>query len=588
MNIAIIPAHYFQIPVARDTISWFYKGINRSIAADQPNIPNEASLVSQTINLITESKSTDDFESIVLIFVAITLGMVVRYIFSNKTLAKDLYKTTKNFFQSSSKVSSYIFVILSTLFVTQMLWALFIDAPNPSFDYFLTYLLDTLNPTNISRYLKIKAFVRLSILINTYFAVIFGFFTFIHKFLNEVENFIDFFSNKDIQTDKAKILLPIIMLLNIFVATAVDVSSQLAFFVISFIVFIYVSKLVSKKKPLNKLYTTREKSQIMLCALCVVFLGLTYKSWINSSKKYYREDLFGVSDRIIFLPYEKKHGEDVTFKDFYINPEYSVFVGDYLVYSPDFEHIINRNLEKYDNSNSYVILGTNDINSLIQKALKSEELKKALIQENFNDIFYLEEEMKQEQVYMAKIYVDCTTNVEPFNLRVSRYTLDSNKNLKKKDFEIFHFVQCADEGLSGLKKVDTKVTQIDEYEVPLLKSVIDKQPHILVLKGVKNNVLLGFEIYENSEKVEVKYLRDLDKDIVLKNENEEETTLYVYSADIEEDYEVINDAEEIGNDKGFNLGKAAADLKKEGLVDNPFKIWTDAGPVIIENKFMLE
>jgi len=290
----------------------------------------------------------------------------------------------------------------------------------------------------------------------------------------------------------------------------------------------------------------------------------------SSSYDVAKEDLIGVKDNIVLLPYDKYHPKYVIFKDHMISGQHPIFVDDFLVYHPDFKFIQNKNIKDFSSDENFYILkfGSAEIKKEIAT---NTTLLQALTGGTKGRTFYIEnlETTLIKNNYSIELEVECRVINKPVNVDV-RYTVKKGTSATQKKETLIYFPGCL--------TLENSAT----YGVPI--SFLDDLKADLVLMELMNidRGIRSVKLFLNNQEQPLQFINEdnirMDEVYFLERKKGDKIVVYSHSLMKEISLNRVGETQ--------NISEVLNRFGPEGNLRNPFRIWSVDNGVIVKNDFV--
>lgn len=456
-DLYIIPENTLLHPDKRSQITNYLKALKRSDKAtevvDEEGSPLAEGMVKEMVE-IREFIQTPTFEifriSFVMFIIATLTAGILRSL-SNEdrklsflVLKEDFSYVGKNF----SLFQKILFFILLAMFLFYIPLIFFVslkDGRGIDFNYALSYITSEFNLSKLKNYIENGENLRL--LLFTYqifFLTLLGIF-FIPVFVKTIRNAFSKISNAKFKPEIVRYSVPAIIIFLLTVSLLFDLSSSYGFIIFGIIVlsFAFFSKTFDYK------YSSKEKISLVFIALLILFSGAFIKFGEKSSEIDYRyEDLIGVSDKIVLLPYSKQIGGKTLVKEYIKSFSEPVFADRYLVYSPAYSRVENKNAKGFVNSGFFYIQN-GEIKDIVSAIYSNGELSDMLVSSTPSNFFKVKNFQKGSSEKNPEIQVTFSCDKEELRtdkIKADFYYISSDGKVESENKTLLYFPGCSKVG----------------------------------------------------------------------------------------------------------------------------------------------
>lgn len=566
----VINEKEFSSVEKKTLLTTYFKSINRSlsIGVDNPNVTEktfkqnfDGYLNSTSFELVTYSLLT----LLILIF----FGKIIIY-FKNNYKNIDLIKLkelSQEFVFGSFSQNIYAKTFISLIFIFYI-FLIFQYIPDyiGSKTQFLRQLVEKAINFNFFEELSNSNYSDLIFFTYTYFVLFVVFVTRLDVVTYFIQNQYSKFIARKISSNSLKYLfvfvyiLSLILLVN-FIKT---LSFEFLFFILILNLFT-ISVIYKEKIELYSLFSFNQKL-VLITGTIFVTLGFFFFQTYFVRPSFRYDNLIGISDSIVSLPYKKQTSGNVLFnnlEEYKIN--YPLFIEEYLIFHNKFEKIENKNVKNFNEDDSNFIVTAKSQDRLLRGLLSNSKIFEKLSSSNKSRLIYLENKGLKD--LSLKVTVNCSDKTST-NFNIKAYYLENNKNFKNTEYILGNLLGCNKDSSEYVFKLPKEL--IEESNIVI--EVLDKNP-----KFVDSISFLDLETNEN---ISYKYLSIINNLYFYvnssKGSNSDKFTNYFVNEKKEYSFESKNITE--------NLNQ----LVKDKSVGNVFNIWSLEPFRIIVNEFDLE
>ena len=382
----VIPESLLLTPEKRSETSEFFKAVKKADKAPL-NVDKDKEEESKSfLDFIREFSKTTVFETfsiaVSMFFIVILMHRILKLLSQEdkKISSSDI----KDFFNINKNMPLYQRIIffgticLIVIYLILMSSVSIKDVQKVDLGYILSYSIDCLNLKKILTGAFTGGYFRLIVFF--YEAVVI---TLILVLLlpSAVKIFKSAFfkiSHARIKPEVKKYPIPILILISLLIASFVDISESYWFLMLMMLILAFI--IFKNKSDLDFInYSGKEKTWYICTAILIVGLGFLLKvREKNVEIAYGEEDLIGVVDEAVVLPYSKQLGEKTLIHEYNLSGSWPVFVDHYLVYSPNHSRVENKNIKDFKKEGSFYIQN-GDLEDIISAIYSNEALANELI-----------------------------------------------------------------------------------------------------------------------------------------------------------------------------------------------------------------
>ena len=577
-----IPEDYFVIPSYRDKLRAYFQSLRRS-----------ADVVSGSLAEVQEDQlpKEDLFNSVLTeialytLFILFMFSLFYRLLVDLVNKPSDFLKFEtyrrlyQGFFSKVSTLSRYLHdlfvpIVFSLLIATILIFLILSirDTSTPDISYAYKYVTSILKPQNIGKVFS-KGSVFRKLLLG-YFFLLGGSIAILT--LSDLPQLISVSAKKlfgrKIKESGVKYLIPLMVVFSLVVSLIFGLIQTYIIILATLVVVLYLIYVWDTSKTSKYKYSRREQF-IFIGGFIVIALlmSIFFKNDAGSSSyDVAEEDLIGVKDNIVLLPYDKYHPKYVIFKDHMISGQHPIFVDDFLVYHPDFKFIQNKNIKDFSSDENFYILkfGSAEIKKEIAT---NTTLLQALTGGTKGRTFYIEnlETTLIKNNYSIELEVECRVINKPVNVDV-RYTVKKGTSATQKKETLIYFPGCL--------TLENSAT----YGVPI--SFLDDLKADLVLMELMNidRGIRSVKLFLNNQKQPLQFINEdnirMDEVYFLERKKGDKIVVYSHSLMKEISLNRVGETQ--------NISEVLNRFGPEGNLRNPFRIWSVDNGVIVKNDFV--
>lgn len=496
-----------------------------------------------------------------------------------------LWEKVSSFLFSCSKISTFVLVILVTVFIVLIVLLSYSDTGTLDIGYITSYERDALEVSSLADFVKEGNLFKAFFSFYNFLILIFFFLTLLPYFLSLSVHILRRVGSKKVSR---RILKPAIFLLlftQIFLGTSFSLESShllIIEFTILLGIFMYY---FSRGDRTHFEFSPRQRLGLLVGLVIVVSVSLGVGYFRGARPvQYSLEPLIGVKDDIVLLPYYKQWGKHVLFEDLPIDSQTSIYVDEYLIHYPGYDTVVNTNIKNFNGEGDFIILSSGEgsvLRGLLASNTLLEELKSSEVSRFFVSDWY--NKCSDAECY-AKIVLDCSSDIDPVSINLKLwYYHNVYEEYRTPELELLKFPGCSEAGRgNGGVSGEIAENSLHTYTVPLTVGRINTQNIIGELRGVDSKNLKNFEVWSGEKQHSIEFVDFGSGSKILKNRADGRgDVLHSYSL------ERISDVSfKVENAPEINLSERINYLLQEGLLSNPFEIWSSTNEnAVIQNKF---
>jgi len=320
---------------------------------------------------------------------------------------------------------------------------------------------------------------------------------------------------------------------------------------------------------LRTLFKTKEKIIISIISIGIVLFGFWYDG-IEFTSKYRFDNLIGLRDPIVMLPYNKQTTEEVLIDEINEYYNFPLFVDEYLVHYPGIKNIENKNIRDFENNKSSLIVSKSQ-DRLLKKLVENPNILPSLKYTEKSNIFLAPKisENTNSQDLSLQFTIDCRS-LNTTNLIARVYAKDSSGRARVQDIDLGNLLTCNSES----KKYTFKVPKnLDLY----VDSILD-------FKDLKPESLLKFEIIDPNNTLYTLNRFSIDFNNLyyfLDFRSEDKENIVAYMTEDNPDYSISSKVAK-------NTAEIINELKMKKFIKDSFNIWTLEPYQIIKNEYEIK
>lgn len=529
----------------------------------------EESFLNQAKNF-TKTTAFESFKLSLIIFVIVGIfqGLLRNFVECGDKDVK-VYKS-KNIFskvRGMSKFRRTVFLLFSVLLVVYIFLILYIgirDGNGFNLGYLLYYTVDGLRASEIFSAVSSDRYVRVGVSVYEYLLLLLVFIFFAPLFINLFRVGISKISRTSLREGIVKYSLPLLTVLLLLSLSFFKISQSYSFIIFSIVLILFIFFNNERHKTFDYTYSKSTKI-IFIFLFFIIFSGgmlVKYKNLI-SDPVYEKEELIGIADSTVLLPYSKSLGQNTLIKEYLFSGPEPLFVGNYLVYAPNALKLENKNIKDFKNEGSYYIQSTN-IENLVREVELNQNLADTLISSfptvmlkiDYPDLYSLKERVR------ISITFSCGKSItQKETIKATYYYIGGDGSVKNENKDVLYFPGCAE--------ISKQQTYTAEFEPPYIES-----KHLFMkLSGVSNEDIEDVRIFSDEEDITKSYLVFNDREyqvLVSKNIGKSDIlTNYFFDNTEDELFDITLD------DNGkFDVSNPINNLILKDILKNKFLIWS--------------
>jgi len=572
-DIFVIPEKVLLTSDLRSDINNYFKAIRKSDEApkvfENGKIEKTEDSVSSNIKDFKDTMVFEFFSIAFYMFILASLSWNLLRYFSKENKKYDL-SVFGDFFNSIKNLHLYQKIILGVLLIMVLAYiplVFFIglkDGQGIDPGYLISYTKETFNISKLNEFSQTGSFFRIAVF--AYGVTFIGLFL-----LFLVPVFIKVFKRAGEKITKAKINrnlikfgLPVLILLSLAASSGLGVEDSVRFLIFVLIpaVFLFVKNL--QGNVFDYIYSAKEKFVFIALAVFIILAGFLFKFKSgDGSFDYKEEDLIGVADEVVFLPYSKQLGENTLINEYYFSGSEPVFVNNYLVYAPNHSRIENKNVKEFKNEGAFYIQN-GDLEDMVSAIYSNESLSNELRSEKPSNFFRIKN-LKQEfggsepeiQITFSCLRQDIGTD----KIKADFYYFEEGE-VEHDDKTLLYFPGCS------------KIGEPENYKVELEMPYTDSEYTFMRLVDVSDSDIEGIEIIDDDQIYLPEYFsKGSGYEIIdsggLNNSAIVPVTNYIFGDSYDLSFDMVLDEE-----GKFDMSVPINELIKEGALKDRFLIWS--------------
>ena len=386
IDLWVIPETLLLTPEKRSETSEFFKAVKKADKAPL-NVDKDKEEESKSfLDFIREFSKTTVFETfsiaVSMFFIVILMHRILKLLSQeDKKISlsdiKDFFNVNKNmplyqriiFFGTICLIVVYL-ILMSSISIK--------DVQGIDLGYILSYSIDCLNPKNIITGASTGGYFRLIVFFYEAVVITLILVLLLPSVVKILKSASFKISHAGIKPEVKKYSIPILILISLLIASFVDISESYWFLMLMMLILAFI--IFKSKSDLDFIsYSGKEKTWYVCTAILIVGLGFLLKvREKNVEIPYGEEDLIGVVDEAVVLPYSKQLGEKTLIHEYNLSGSWPVFVDHYLVYSPNHSRVENKNAKDFKKEGSFYIQN-GDLEDIVSAIYSNEALANELI-----------------------------------------------------------------------------------------------------------------------------------------------------------------------------------------------------------------
>lgn len=584
-DLYVIPENILVSPDERSNIEEYFNAFRRSDAV--PSISEDKNTVFikvlKKIDQVKVLLKTSTFETFGIAFsmfliVSISFGFLKFLSGKNKKkLNSSVFKVTlikiKDYFALHHWVVVYGLIILTTMYIPIIVTLGVKDGRGVSLGYFITYSLDTFKLTNLITYIDQGNYFRVVIFFYNFIYLITLITLFVPSLITTLLIAFPRIENAKLKTETHKYAVPLLVALSLIASSFFEISDSYRFLIFTSVVLAFIILNNLKYKTFSYKYTYREKMFIIIISFLIILSGFLMKAREKEiGLNYKEEDLIGVNDKVVTLPYSKQLGDNVIFNDYLVSMSDPVFADRYLVYSPNYPSVENKNALEFKNLGPFYIQN-GVLSDMVSAIYANEELSKALTLKtpsNFFKVIGFENKSGKDN---AKIQITFTCEIADIGLYeiVSNYYyVNADGEVKDSDKLLLYFPGCS------------KVGEPETFTVEFKPPYIESDSFFMRLQGLLGKDIKDIKILALENKIiePIYYSKGRGYSVIasggLTSSASTKITNYIFpnSDTLSKDFYNLSFDVEFDSEGKFNISKPINELVKQGVLKDTFLIWS--------------
>lgn len=471
----VIPENLLLEPEQRAELKNYFKAIRKADKASETTEYNdEAQTNIGILSRLKDFTNTTVFEFFTISFYMVILASLFWRLLSyfseeGKKFTLSDFKNIPNSFKNLylyQKILIPVLVFMGSIYILFVLFIGIKDGKGLNLSYLISYTKENFNISKLYEFFQKGSFLRIAVF--SYSLVFIGLFflLFIPVFIKVFKRSGEKIAEVSIKKDVIKYAFPTLIVLSLVVSSVlgVEVSLKFLIFVIAVLVFLFLKNL--QGKVFDYIYSAKEKLIFTAVAIFIIFIGFLFNFRAGGDSFEYREeDLIGVTDEVVFLPYSKQLGENTLMNEYNFSGSEPVFVDNYLVYAPNHSRVENKNAKEFKNEGVFYIQN-GDLEDIVLAIDSNEGLFNELRSEepsNFFRIKNLKKEFGSSEPEIQITFSCKRPDIGTDKIKVDFYYLEEGV-VGHDDKTLLYFPGCSKIGEPETYKVKLEIPYTDsEY-----------------------------------------------------------------------------------------------------------------------------
>jgi len=579
IDLYVIPESLLMSPDKRSEAGKYLKAIIR--ADGIPLMPEDAEVEEEGPSLLgtfLNLKNSMMFQAFKISFSMFSLAILSYELL--KFLSRDDKKITisdlKDFLNINKRIPMYqrvvFYIVIWLIFFYFVLVTLISISKGHGVDlgFILSYSIDRLNIRNISgsissgNYFKIGVFFYETVVLSLLFIL---FIPYLKKIFGIVFTKITY---SKIKIEVGKYSLPILVFFLLAGSLFFEIKESSKFLILVSLLLFFIFFKCEKCRLKEYSYSKKERAWFIFIALIIISSGLLIRFKESKAGPIYKsEDLIGVRDDIVLLPYSKQLGERVFIKEYNTSSSEPIFVDNYLVYSPNHSRIENKNAKEFKNEGTFYIQSGN-VEDMVSAIYSNDTLAEELISQspsNFFKISNLVQDQNLREEDTEPVDIEITFSCKRQNLGFHDLIVDfyyvEGEEIKHKDETLMYFPGCEETSKPKNVKVEFNPPYSESGEV------------FLRLRDLLASDIQDIKIFKGSDiKKPTYFLKTRGYGIIdsggLTTSSIVPVTNYIFDSSYDLSFDM-----ELNEEGKFDLSKPINELIKEGVLEDSFLIWSN-------------
>lgn len=569
----VIPENLLVSKDGREELENYFKAIGRADEAIS-KITEDFEESVERISILSRIKDFTDttvFEFFSLAFsmflIASLSWKLLRFFSQEKKLSS---QSIDAFFSSISNLrvdQKILIVVLVGMFICYFPLVFFIslkDGQGIDLGYVSSYTLETFNLTKINEFSRAGSLFRLGIVAYGFVFLSLSLLLLVPVFISVFKRAGEKISESKVRPSVLKNSYPILIIFSLLGVSFFGVSDIVKVLILLTVLLIFL--FIKNIKNGYFEYSSKERFLYIAVSLALIFTGFFFRMKNSTSEiEFKNEDLIGVLDEVVMLPYSKQLGKNVLMNEHLFSGSEPVFVDHYLVYSPVHSKIENKNAVEFKNEGTFYIQN-GDLSDIVKALNENKELHDFLISEMPTNFFKIKNpgnSFSDEGKPKFEITFSCQReDLGEDKVRIDFYYVDEKGEIEEDDKTLMYFPGCLE--------ADEPEKYTVDFEYPFTESeyiyvrLVDVLPSdILDVKILKSDVVFEPIYFSKGRGYSIIGSGGLTTSAVVP------VTNYIFGDSYDLSFDLNFDEE-----GKFDLSVPINELIKEGKLKNWFLIWS--------------
>ena len=481
----------------------------------------------------------------------------------NTSVFKDILNSFKNL-QLYQKIIIPILFLMISVYISLILFIGLKDGNGLNIGYVISYTKETFSFTGLTKFVDAKSIVRLGLF--AYGVVIVGilFIFLLPQLVKVLTRAQQKISQVKVKTEVIRYSLPCLIILSLVASSFFGIENSVKFLIFTLItlVFLFVKNL--QRQVFDYIYSAKEKLIFITIAIFIILAGFLFNFRSKGdSFDYKEEDLIGVTDEVVLLPYSKQLGENTLMNEYNFSGSEPVFVDNYLVYTPNNSRIENKNAKEFKNEGVFYIQN-GDLEDIVSAINSNESLSGELRSEEPSNFFRIKNFGKEIGGSEPEIQITFSCKRQDLGMdkiKVDYYYFEEGEVLHDNK-TLLYFPGCSkiDEPETYKVKLDTPFT---ESEFLFMRLVNVLKSDIEEIKIIHGDQVYAPEYFSKGRGYEIIDSGGLTNSAIVP------VTNYIFGDSYGLGFEMT-----LNEEDKFDMSVPINELIKEGKLKDRFLIWS--------------
>ena len=575
-SLFVMPENYLVSPEKRVEISNYLKAIKRSETVtnsfeDIKYINDKTSVVDVTKSIMSYTTFRVFGIAVSTLFLAYISYGLLKYLISldrNKFATvsfREIPMRIGKFFNSHRWVFSYSIILILIGYIPVIIYLCAKNEGVGGIRYFAVLFKDSFNINNLVNFIGQSNYFRAAFFFYNFIFLSILVVLFIPYFIKITLIISSKITREVLKPEIHRYATSSLLILAILISSFYKISELLIPLLIIFVILFYIILNNIRYKSFEYSYSVREKIIFISISFLIILGGIFTK--LGESRignVYKKEDLIGIKDTVVTTPYSKQLGNNVIFNSERVNFPVPIFVNQYLVYSPTYLRVENRNISEFRDGHPYYIQNGKfeDIIPVLYSNKQVSEILESDSPSNFFRVKNFEKNFEKDEVNIQITFSCERENLGVDEIKSRFYFASADGSLKSSDQVLLYFPGC-------IKKGEPEV-----FTVEFVPPHTETEYFFVRLPDVLPSDLKNIKIIGPSEVIDpVYFINSVGYNILasggLIDFFEPTVTNYIFgdayslSFDMNFDY-----------DGKFDITEPINQLVKEGVLKNNFLIWS--------------